>query len=148
VSLTEQVKQDMKAAMRAKDKARLAALRMLSSALQNAELEQGGTLDEAGELAVVQKLVKQRRDAAQQYHDADRADLAAGEEAEAEVLEAYLPQALSDEEIEAAVDAAIEAEGATGPQQMGQVMGRLKGQLQGRADLGQVSQKVKARLSG
>lgn len=148
MSLTEQIKDDMKAAMRAKDKARLGALRMLSSALQNAALEQGGELDEGAELAVVQKLLKQRRDAAEQYHDAGREDLAAGEEAEAEVLASYLPAAMSDAEIDAAVEAAIEAEGATGPQQMGQVMGRLKGQLQGRADLGQVSQKVKARLNG
>jgi hypothetical protein len=148
VSLTEQLKDDMKAAMRAKDKARLGAMRMLSSALQNAALEQGGELDEGAELAVVQKLLKQRRDAAEQYREAGRDDLAEGEDAEAEVLEAYLPQALSDEEIDAAVDAAIEAVGAEGPQQMGQVMGRLKEQLQGRADLGQVSQKVKARLSG
>lgn len=148
MSLTEQLKDDMKAAMRAKDKARLGALRMLSSALQNAALEQGETLDEGAELAVVQKLIKQRRDAAAQYHEADREDLAAGEEAEAEVLESYLPEAMSEADIDAAVEAAIEAEGATGPQQMGQVMGRLKGQLQGRADLGEVSQKVKARLSG
>ena len=147
MSLQERVQEEIKAAMRARDKARVGTLRMLSSALRDAEIAAGGALSEADELAVVQKLIKQRRDAAAQYRDGGREEQAAAEEAEAGVLEDLLPAALSDEEVAEAIEQAITEAGAEGPQDMGRVMGLLKDRLQGRADMGQVSQQVKARLA-
>jgi hypothetical protein len=147
MGLQDRVQEETKAAMRAKDKARVGTLRMLSSALRDAEIAAGGELSEADELAVVQKLIKQRRDAATQYRDGGREEQAAAEEAEAGVLEELLPAALSDEEVAEAIEQAITEAGAEGPQDMGRVMGLLKDRLQGRADMGQVSQQVKARLA-
>ncbi|MFA9459712.1 GatB/YqeY domain-containing protein [Thiohalorhabdus sp. Cl-TMA] len=146
MTLKDRINDDTKAAMRAKDKARLGTLRMLSSALKDAEIKQGEELAEPDQLALINKLIKQRRDSAEQYRDAGREEQAAAEEAEAEVLAEYLPPALSQEEVDAAIDEAISESGASGPQDMGSVMGRLKGKLQGRADLGAVSQRVKERL--
>lgn len=147
MSLQERVQEETKAAMRARDKARVGTLRMLSSALQDAEIAQGGELAEADELAVVQKLIKQRRDAAEQYRAGGREEQAAAEEAEAAVLGELLPATLSAEEVTEAIDAAITEVGAESPQDMGKVMGLLKERLQGRADMGQVSQQVKERLA-
>ncbi|MFP4560909.1 MAG: GatB/YqeY domain-containing protein [Thiohalorhabdus sp.] len=146
MSLKDRITEDTKAAMRAKDKARLGTLRMLSSAIKDAEIKQGGELPEPEQLALINKLIKQRRDSAAQYRDAGREEQAAAEDAEAELLAEYLPPALSTEEIDAAIDEAVAESGASGPQEMGKVMGLLKGKLQGRADLGEVSQRVKERL--
>jgi len=146
VSLKDRISEDTKVAMRAKDKARVGTLRMLSSALKDAEIKQGGELPEPEQLAVVNKLIKQRRDSVAQYRDAGREDQAAAEEAEIEVLAEYLPAAMGEAEIEAAIDQAIADTGAGGPQEMGKVMGALKDKLQGRADLGEVSRRVKERL--
>ena len=146
MSLKERINDDIKAAMRAKDKARVGTLRMLSSAIQDAEIKQGGELAESDQLAVIQKLIKQRRDSAEQYRDAGRDEQAAEEEAEAAVLTEYLPPELSPAKIDEAIDLAIAETGAGSPQEMGKVMGLLKERLQGRADLGQVSQRVKERL--
>ena len=147
MSLQEQVQEETKAAMRARDKARVGTLRMLSSALQDAEIAQGGDLSEVDELAVVQKLIKQRRDAVEQYRAGGREEQAAAEETEAGVLQELLPASMSAEDVNEAIDAAITEVGAQSPQDMGKVMGLLKERLQGRADMGQVSQQVKERLA-
>jgi len=147
MSLQEQVQEETKAAMRARDKARVGTLRMLSSALQDAEIAQGGDLSEADELAVVQKLIKQRRDAVEQYRAGGREEQAAAEETEVGVLQELLPASMSAEDVNEAIDAAITEVGAQSPQDMGKVMGLLKERLQGRADMGQVSQQVKERLA-
>jgi len=147
VDLKERLNDDIKAAMRAKDKARLGLLRMLHAALRNAEIDQGGELSGPEQLAVVNKLIKQRRDSAEQYRQGGRDDLAESEAAEADILAEYLPPAPSDAEIDDAIGQAIEETGAAGPQDMGKVMGVLKERLQGRADMGQVSQRVKDRLA-
>lgn len=147
MSLRERIDADIKAAMRARDKARVGVLRMLSSALREAEIEHAAELPESDEVAVVNKLIKQRRDSAQQYRDADREDLAEGEDAEAAVLAEYLPPALSDADLDAAIDDALAETGAQGPQEMGKVMGLLKERVQGQADMGEVSRRVKERLS-
>ena len=146
MSLKEQLSDDIKAAMRAKDKDRVGLLRMLHSAIQNAEIEQGRELAESEQYAVVNKLIKQRRDSVEQYRQGGRDDLADKEAAEAEILAEYLPPALSEADIDEAVDQAIAEAGAASPQDRGKVMGLLKERLQGRADLGQVSQRVKERL--
>ena len=147
MDLKERLNDDIKAAMRAKDKARLGLLRMLHSAIRNAEIDQGGELSESEQYAIVNKLIKQRRDSVEQYRQGGRDDLADNEAAEADILAEYLPPALSDAEIDEAIEQAIAEAGATGPQDMGKVMGALKERLQGRADMGQVSQRVKDRLA-
>ncbi len=147
MTLKDRVNDDIKAAMRAKDKARLGTLRMLSSAIRNAEIQQGGELSEPEQLAVLNKLLKQRRDSVEQYRQGGRDDLAEAEEAEAAVLEEYLPAALSEEEIDRVIDQALTESGASGPKEMGKVMGLLRDRLQGRADMGEVSRRVKDRLS-
>ena len=139
---------DLKTAMRARERERLTVLRMLSSALKQKEIDEQNELDDAGALAVIEKMVKQRRDAAQQYREAGREELAAAEQAEIEVLETYLPQPLSPDELDALIDAAIADSGAASMRDMGNVMGKLKPQVAGRADMGQVSAAVKARLGG
>lgn len=147
MSLKDRINDDIKAAMRAKDKARVGTLRMLSSAVKDAEIKQGGELPEAEQLALIQKLIKQRRDSAEQYREAGRDEQAAAEEAEAGILAELLPPELSDAEIDEAIDQAISETGAGSPQEMGKVMGLLKERLQGRADMGEVSQRVKDRLA-
>jgi hypothetical protein len=147
VALKERLNDDIKAAMRAKDKVRLGLLRMLHAAIRNAEIDQGGELPEGEQYAVVNKLIKQRRDSAEQYRQGGREELADNEAAEADILAEYLPPALSDAEIDEAVAQAISEAGAAGPQDMGKVMGLLKERLQGRADMGEVSQRVKGRLA-
>ncbi|KYZ86660.1 glutamyl-tRNA amidotransferase [Alcanivorax sp. KX64203] len=137
-----------KDAMRAKDKARLGVLRMAMAALKQIEVDERIEVDDARALAVLDKLVKQRKDSAGQYRDANRPELAEVEEAEILILQEFLPQPLNDAEIEALIDEAITSTGAASMGDMGKVMGLLKPKLQGRADIGAVSGKVKARLTG
>lgn len=147
MSLKAQIQSDMKDAMRAKEKERLSVIRMLLAAIQSREIEERGELSDQDVLAVVEKLVKQRKDSASQFADAGRADREAAELAEAEMLQGYLPEQLSADEVAALVDEVVAATGASGMQDMGKVMGQLKAKAQGRADMGQLSALVKAKLS-
>ncbi len=147
MSLKDRISEDMKAAMRAKESARLGAIRLLMAAMKQKEVDDRVTLDDAGIIAIADKLIKQRRDSVAQYEAAKREDLAEVERAEIAVLSAYMPAALSDAEIDAAVAAAIGQTGASGPADMGKLMGVLKPQLAGRADMTAVSAKVKAALA-
>lgn len=146
MTLKEQLSDDMKSALRAKDRERLAVLRMLLSAVRQREIDERIELDDAGVLALIDKMVKQRRDAETQYRDAGRDELADAEAAEVVVLETYLPDALSEQELADMVTAAVTQSGAQSMQDMGRVMGILKPQVQGRADMGAVSAAVKSRL--
>lgn len=137
----------MKVAMKAKDKERLATIRLIQAEFKRIEVDERIEIDDARALSVLDKMVKQRRDSATQYIDAGREELAAKENAEIDVIQTFLPTQLSDDELEAMIDAAIAASDATGMAAMGAVMGQLKPQLAGRADVGAVSQKVKARLT-
>ena len=145
-ALKEQLTTAMKDAMRAKDKARLGVVRMALS-IKQIEVDERIELDDERSLAVLDKLIKQRKDSATQYRDAGRDDLADIEEAEIEVLQTFLPAPLSEAEVDALIDDAIAQTGAAGMQDMGKVMGALKPQLQGRADIGAASGKVKKRLT-
>ena len=136
----------MKAALKGGEKERLKVVRMVLAAIKQQEIDQRTELNDAALLGVVTKMVKQRRDSITQFNQGGRADLAAVEEAEIEVLEAYLPEQLSADEIDALIDEAISNTGASSMRDMGKVMGLLKPKLEGRADLGPVSGKVKARL--
>ncbi len=146
-SLTESIRAAMKAAMKARDKQRLATIRLIQAEFKRIEVDERIELDDARALSVLDKMVKQRRDSAQQYTDAGRDELAAKENDEIAVIQEFLPSQLSEEELIEMVDAAIAASGATGMQAMGPVMGQLKPQLAGRADMGAVSKLVKERLS-
>lgn len=149
MSLRLQINEDIKSAMRAGDKNRLGTLRLISAALKQKEVDERITLEDAGVLAVLEKMLKQRRDSIAQFEAAGRLDLAGIEQAEVAVITSYLPAALDPAEIEAAIQTAIiEAGAGTGPQAMGKVMGLLKPRLAGRADLGLVSQRLKALLVG
>lgn len=147
MSLKARISEDMKASMKARDTARLAAIRLLMAAIKQREIDDRVELDDAGVLGVIDKMLKQRRDSISQYEAAGRQDLADAEKLEVAVLTGYMPQALSPAEIQAAVGQAIAASGAAGMQDMGKVMAVLKPQLAGRADMGQVSALVKAALS-
>lgn len=147
--LKQQLTEDMKAAMKAGDKERLATIRLVNAAIKQKEVDERVELDDAAVLAVLEKMVKQRKDSIAQYQAAGREDLAAAEQAELAVIQAYLPAPLSEAEIDAAIQAAIAEAGAgAGPQAMGKVMGLLKPRLAGRADMGVVSQRLKAALAG
>jgi uncharacterized protein YqeY len=146
MSLKNRINEDMKSAMRAREADRLSAIRMLMAAIKQKEVDERVELDDSQVVAVVDKLVKQRRDSVAQFDQAGRKDLADRERAEIEVLSAYLPQQASADEIVAAIDAAITETGAGGPQDMGRVMGVLKPRLAGRADLSAVSAQVRSRL--
>ncbi|CAG1008458.1 putative protein YqeY [Burkholderiales bacterium] len=148
MSLKERITEDMKAAMRARDSARLGAIRLLLAALKQREVDERIILTDSDIVAVIDKMIKQRRDSITQFEAGKREDLAAGERFEIEVLSAYMPKALSAEEIAAAIDRAIAQTGAQGMAGMGKVMALLKPHLAGRADLTQVSGLVKARLVG
>jgi len=153
MSLKDKVTEDMKAAMRAKDSARLGTVRLLLSAMKQKEVDErmvltGTVLTDADILAIIDKMVKQRRESIAQFEKAGRIDLADVEKAEIAVLSAYLPQQLSEAEVGAAIAAAIKESGAAGVKDMGKVMGLLKSRLAGRADMGKVSGLVKARLQG
>ena len=147
-SLTESIKAAMKAAMKSRDKERLSAIRLVQSEIKRVEVDERIDVDDTRVLAILDKMVKQRRDSAQQYQDAGRDELAAKEMAEIAVIQEFLPAQLSEEELAGLVDAAIAACGASGMQDMGPVMGKLKPQIQGRADMGAVSKLVRARLAG
>ena len=147
-SLKDQITEDMKSAMKARETAHLAAIRLLLAAIKQREVDERITLDDAAVTAVVDKLIKQRRDSIAQYEQAGREDLAAAERAEIDVLTPYLPAQMSADEVAAAVKAAIAQTGAAGPADMGKVMGVLKPQLAGKTDLAAVSQQVKAALQG
>lgn len=146
MTLKDQLRDDMKAAMRARDKARLSVIRLTQAAIKQREVDERIELDDAGTLAVIEKMVKQRRDSETQYRDAGRAELAAAEAAEITILQGYLPEQLSAAEIDAAIDAAITDTGAESMRDMGKVMAALKPRLQGRADMSAVSKRLKARL--
>jgi len=146
--LREQINEDMKSAMKAREPERLGALRLLLSAVKQREVDERVTLDDAGVIAVVEKMIKQRKDSIAQYEKAARQDLADKEKYEISVIEGYLPKQMSAEEVEAAVAEAIAQAGAKSPADMGKVMGVLKPKLAGRADMGKVSALVKARLAG
>src|SRR6185312_10733266 len=138
----------MKAAMRAKDSARLSAVRLLLAAMKQKEVDERVELDDAAVLGIVDKMIKQRRESIAQFEKAGRNDLADKEKFELDVLSGYLPQQLSDAEVEKEVAAAIAQTGAAGVKDMGKVMGVLKPRLAGKADMGKVSAAVKAKLSG
>ena len=147
MSLKDQITEDMKAAMRAKDSERLGTIRLLTAAMKQKEVDERIELDDAAVIAVIDKMVKQRKDSITAFEQGGRADLAAKEAAELKVLEAYLPARLSAEEIAAEVKAIVAEVGAKGPGDMGKVMGAVKAKLAGKADMGQVSAAVKAALS-
>jgi len=145
--MLKQLTEDMKAAMKAKDKARLGCIRLMRAALKDKEIEMGHqALTDADAIAVLSKLVKQRHDAASQYADAGREDLQSSELAEAAIIQAYLPEPMSDDELVAIVDQAISDTGADSMRDMGKVMGIVKSKAEGRADMGKISGIVKARL--
>ena len=148
MSLKARISEDMKSAMKAKETARLAAIRLLLAAIKQKEVDERVELDDAAVNAVIEKLVKQRKDSVTQYEAAGRQDLADAEKAEITVLSAYLPEKMSNEEIAAAVAAAVAQTGASGPADMGKLMAVLKPQLAGKADMAEVSKLVKAALAG
>ena len=147
-ALKEQLTTAMKDAMRAKDKARLGVVRMALSAIKQIEVDERIELDDERSLAVLDKLIKQRKDSATQYRDAGRDDLADIEEAEIQVLQTFLPAPLSEAEVDALIEDAIARTGATGMQDMGKVMGVVKARLAGKAEMGTVSAAVKTALAG
>ena len=146
LSLVEQVKAAMKAAMKAREKETLATIRLIQAEFKRVEVDERIEIDDARALAIMDKMVKQRRDSARQYRDADRPELADVEDAEIAIIQAFLPAQLSTEEIDALIDEALAGIDAEGMAVMGTLMGKLKPQLQGRADMGEVSQRVKAKL--
>lgn len=145
--IKQAITQAVKDAMRAKAKERLGVLRMVTAEFKRIEVDERIELDDARVLAVLDKMVKQRRDAAKQYQDAGREELAAIENYEIEVIQDFLPKPLTQDEIAALIQQAISDTGANGMGDMGKVMGQLKPQLQGRADMGAVSQQIKAALN-
>ncbi|MDD4930448.1 MAG: GatB/YqeY domain-containing protein [Gallionella sp.] len=147
MSLRQQITDDMKAAMRAKETARLSAVRLLLAAIKQREVDERIELSDADVVAIIEKMNKQRRDSISQFEAAGRQDLADIEKFEMSVLSAYMPQQLGDDEVAAAVIEAIVAVGAAGPQDMGKVMGYLKPRLAGLADMGKVSVLIKSHLS-
>jgi len=148
MSLKDQITDDMKAAMRAKDSARLGTIRLLTAAMKQKEVDERIELDDAAVIAIVDKMLKQRKDSIEAFEKAARQDLADKEIAEVKVLQAYLPARLSADEIAAEVKAIVAELGAKGPGDMGKVMGAVKTRLAGKADMGAVSAAVKAALAG
>ena len=146
MSASERIRQDLKTAMRKRDKPRLGALRMLGAALKNGEIETGRPLEEQEEQTILRRQLKQREESAEAFRNAGREDQAAAEAAEADVVRAYLPQPLSPEEMEKVVDAAIQETGATGMRDMGRVMGRATQLSEGRAEGRELSALVRERL--
>ena len=147
MSLKSQITEDMKSAMKAGEKDRLKVVRLIRAAIKQIEVDTREELDDAAVLAVLTKMVKQRRDSVEQFEKGDREDLAAIERAEILVLNDYLPEQLSAEELAAMVDEIIQATGAEGIRDMGKVMGQIKAKASGRADMGAVSATVKERLN-
>ncbi len=147
MGLKEQITDDMKAAMRAKDSVKLGAIRMLTAAIKQKEVDERIDVTDAQVLAIVEKMIKQRKDSISQFEAGARQDLADIEKVELAILAVYMPEALSDAEVQAAVTAAVAEVGATGPQDMGKLMAVLKPKLAGRADMTAVSTLVKAALN-
>jgi uncharacterized protein YqeY len=148
MSLKARITDDMKAAMRAGEKERLGAIRLILAALKQREVDERIVLDDAQILAILEKMLKQRRDSIEQYSAANREDLAAVERAEVAVIQAYMPAPLSSEELDRIVAKAIADSGATSAREMGKVVGLVKPLVAGRADMGQISELIKARLAG
>jgi uncharacterized protein YqeY len=146
MTLKARITEDMKAAMRARETARLSTIRLLLAAMKQKEVDERVELADADIVGIIDKMIKQRRESITQFEAGGRAELAAAERAEIEVLQGYMPQRLSESEIDALIDAAIANAGATGMAAMGKVMAALKPQLAGRADMTQVSARVKSRL--
>jgi len=148
VTLKERITEDMKAAMRASEKERLSTIRMVQAAIKQREVDERIVLDDAQVIAVLEKMVKQRKESVAQFEQGGRADLADKEKAEIVLLQAYLPTQLTDAEIEALVRDAIASTGAASIKDMGKVMGAVKAKAAGRADMGAVSARIKATLGG
>ena len=146
-SLKERIAEDIKSAMRAKEKERLGTLRLVGAAIKQREVDERIALDDSGVLAVLEKMLKQRRDSIEQFRKAGRDDLADKEAAEIAIIGDYMPAALGDAEIDALIDEAIQSTGASSMKDMGGVMGVLRPKIQGRADMGTVSARIKARLA-
>lgn len=146
MSLKERIKDDMKVAMKTGEKFRLGVIRLILAAIKQIEVDQRIELDDEQVIAVLDKMLKQRRESIRQYRDAGREDLASSEEQEVVIVQEYLPQALSDAEVETMIQAAIQQSGAASVKDMGKVMALLKTQMQGRADMSVVSAKIKASL--
>lgn len=147
MNLKEQITEDMKNAMRAKDAGRLGTIRLLLAAMKQKEVDERIELDDAMVIAITEKLIKQRKDSISQFEAAKRDDLVAIEQAELVILQAYMPAQMSEAEVIAAVAKVVQELGATGPQDMGKVMGAVKALLAGKADMGMVSTQVKAALT-
>ncbi|HVN36530.1 MAG TPA: GatB/YqeY domain-containing protein [Casimicrobiaceae bacterium] len=148
MALKAKITEDMKAAMRAKETARLSTIRMLLAAIKQREVDERIELTDADVLAIIDKMIKQRRDSISQFEAGKREDLAAAERAEVAVLGAYLPQQMSESEIDAAIAEAITASAAAGPAGIGKVMALVKPKLAGRADMAVVASRIKAKLAG
>ena len=148
MSLKAQITEDMKTAMRAKDSARLSTIRLLQAAMKQKEVDERNELEAAAIVAIIDKLIKQRKDSVEAFVKAERQELADKESSEIVVLQAYLPQRMSADEVLAAVKAIVAEIGATGPGDMGKVMGAVKAKLAGKAEMGTVSAAVKAALAG
>ncbi|MBU2885677.1 GatB/YqeY domain-containing protein [Gilvimarinus agarilyticus] len=145
-ALKTRINDELKTAMRAKQKARVAVLRLVNSEFKRIEVDERIELDDARVLAVLDKMLKQRRDSIKQYEDANREDLAEQERSESVVIQEFLPQPLSDAELDQIVEQAIADSGASSMREMGQAMALIKPQVQGRADMGDISKRIKARL--
>ena len=146
--LKSRIQDDVKAAMKAKDKDRLATLRLITAAIKQREVDERIDMDDTQVLAVLEKMIKQRRDSISQYESAGRQELADQEKKEIAIIEVYMPEGLSDDEVAAMIDEAVSETGAASIRDMGKVMGVLKPKMQGRADMGKVSGLVKQKLSG
>jgi len=146
--LKDRINEDVKSAMRNKDKERLGTLRLITAAIKQKEVDERIEVDDAAILVVLDKMVKQRKDSIEQYTKANRPELADKEQSEIVIIQEYLPAQLSDAEIDTMIAEAISSTGASGMNEMGKVMGQLKPKLQGRADMGAVSGKIKAKLAG
>jgi uncharacterized protein YqeY len=147
MTLKEQITEDMKSAMRAKEAERLGTIRLLLAAIKQREVDERITVDDAGIIAIIEKLIKQRKDSIEQFQKAERTDLVDQESKELAILQAYMPAQLSAVEVQSAIQKVIADLGASGPQDMGKVIGALKAQLAGKADMGMVSGLVKAALA-
>ncbi len=144
--LKSRIQEDVKDAMRARDRQRLGALRLITAAIKQKEVDDRVELDDAAVVSVLEKMIKQRRDSIEQYQKGGRQELAAREAYEIELIQNYMPAAMDDSELEALIDATLRQTGASGMKDMGKVMAALKAKVQGRADMGAVSAKVRARL--
>ena len=147
MTLKEQITEDMKSAMRAKEVERLGTIRLLLAAIKQREVDERITVDDAGIITIIEKLIKQRKDSIEQFQKAGRTDLVEQESKELVILQAYMPPQLSTAEVQSAIQKVIADLGASGPQDMGKVIGALKAQLAGKADMGMVSGLVKAALA-